>query len=174
MDNDYELIKKFQNGDDEAYNELIRRHLSNTIGFFYNITSDRMEAEDLAQDVFFKMHKYLKNFKYDSKFSTYLYRANMNTANSWYKRNKWRKFLHLDQTVEKGEIDHLLEDSWTRKELWVAVGKLPNKQRTIVMLRIAEELPYKKISEITGISIGSAKVNFHHALKKLKQVLEND
>ncbi len=91
MDNDYELIKKFQNGDDEAYNELIRRHLSNTIGFFYNITSDRMEAEDLAQDVFFKMHKYLKNFKYDSKFSTYLYRANMNTANSWYKRNKWRK-----------------------------------------------------------------------------------
>ena len=173
MEDDHELIKRFQGGDNQAFNELVRRHLSNTIGFFFNITSSKMDAEDLAQDVFFKLNKYLKKFKFDSKFSTYLYRVNTNTANTWFKRNKWKNLLHLDQTDERGERDNTLEKSWTRKELWNAISKLPKKQREVVLLRIGEELPYKNISRITGISIGSAKVNFHHALKKLKKELNS-
>lgn len=173
MEDDHELIKRFQGGDNQAFNELVRRHLSNTIGFFYNITSSKMDAEDLAQDVFLKLNKYLKKFKFDSKFSTYLYRVNTNTANTWFKRNKWKNLLHLDQADERGERDDTLEKSWTRKELWNAISKLPKKQREVVLLRIGEELPYKNISRITGISIGSAKVNFHHALKKLKKELNS-
>lgn len=173
MEDDHELIKRFQGGDNQAFNELVRRHLSNTIGFFFNITSSKMDAEDLAQDVFLKLNKYLKKFKFDSKFSTYLYRVNTNTANTWFKRNKWKNLLHLDQADERGERDDTLEKSWTRKELWNAISKLPKKQREVVLLRIGEELPYKNISRITGISIGSAKVNFHHALKKLKKELNS-
>ena len=173
MEDDHELIKRFQDGDNQAFNELIRRHLSNTIGFFFNITSSKMDAEDLAQDVFLKLNKYLKKFKFDSKFSTYLYRVNTNTANTWFKRNKWKNLLHLDQADERGERDDTLEKSWTRKELWNAISKLPKKQREVVLLRIGEELPYKNISRITGISIGSAKVNFHYALKKLKKELNS-
>ena len=89
MENDHELIKLFQNGNQTAYDRLIRRHLSNTVGFFYNITGDKMVAEDLAQDVFFKLFKTLKNFKFQSAFSTYLYRTILNTVNSWFTRNKW-------------------------------------------------------------------------------------
>ena len=173
MEDDHELIKRFQDGDNQAFNELVRRHLSNTIGFFFNITSSKMDAEDLAQDVFLKLNKYLKKFKFDSKFSTYLYRVNTNTANTWFKRNKWKNLLHLDQAGERGERDDTLEKSWTRKELWNAISKLPKKQREVVLLRIGEELPYKNISRITGISIGTAKVNFHHALKKLKKELNS-
>lgn len=173
MEDDHELIKRFQGGDNQAFNELVRRHLSNTIGFFFNITSSKMDAEDLAQDVFLKLNKYLKKFKFDSKFSTYLYRVNTNTANTWFKRNKWKNLLHLDQADERGERDDTLEKSWTRKELWNAISKLPKKQREVVLLRIGEELPYKNISRITGISIGTAKVNFHHALKKLKKELNS-
>ena len=173
MEDDHELIKRFQDGDNQAFNELVRRHLSNTIGFFFNITSSKMDAEDLAQDVFLKLNKYLKKFKFDSKFSTYLYRVNTNTANTWFKRNKWKNLLHLDQADERGERDDTLEKSWTRKELWNAISKLPKKQREVVLLRIGEELPYKNISRIIGISIGTAKVNFHHALKKLKKELNS-
>jgi len=46
MEDDHELIKRFQGGDNQAFNELVRRHLSNTIGFFFNITSSKMDAED--------------------------------------------------------------------------------------------------------------------------------
>lgn len=90
MQNDQELIKEYQNGDRSAFDKLVRRHLSNTIGFFYTITQDRMVSEDLAQDVFFKLFRHLKKFRFQSSFSTYLYRINLNTANSWFTRRDRR------------------------------------------------------------------------------------
>jgi RNA polymerase sigma-70 factor (ECF subfamily) len=174
MQNDHELIRKYQKGIPTAFDEIVRRHLSNTIGFFFNITRDQMASEDLAQDVFFKLYKHLKNFRFESAFTTYLYRININTANSWLTRNKWKNYLHLDQTPDRGERDSSLENEWTKKELWDAVAKLPNKQRIVVMMRIAQELPYKEISEITGMSVGSAKVNYHHAVNTLRDWLSYD
>ena len=173
MEIDHKLIKDYQDGDKSAFDSIVKRHLSNTIGFFFNITGDRMVSEDLAQDVFFKLYKYLKKFRFDSSFTTYLYRTNFNTANSWLKRNKWKNILHLNQASEKGELDTRIEQDWTHKELWNAIAKLPKKQRSVVTLRIAKELSYKNISDITGISEESAKVNFYHAVKTLKNVLNN-
>ena len=174
MQNDHELIKEYQDGDRSAFDKIVRRHLSNTIGFFFNITGDRMAAEDLAQDVFFKLYKHLKNFRFEASFTTFLYRVNLNTANSWLTRNKWKNFLHLDQTPDRGARDTDVEDEWSRKELWGAIARLPNKQRSVVMMRIAQELPYKDIADMTGMSEGSAKVNFHYALKTLKKWLNNE
>jgi RNA polymerase sigma-70 factor (ECF subfamily) len=133
-----------------------------------------MAAEDLAQDVFFKLYKHLKNFRFEASFTTFLYRVNLNTANSWLTRNKWKNFLHLDQTPDRGARDTDVEDEWSRKELWGAIARLPNKQRSVVMMRIAQELPYKDIADMTGMSEGSAKVNYHHALKTLKKWLNNE
>jgi len=174
MQNDHELIQQFKNGNTSAYDQLVKRHLSNTIGFFFNITRDQMASEDLAQDVFFKLYKHLKNFRFESAFTTYLYRININTANTWLTRNKWKNFLHMDQAPDRGERDTSLENEWTKKELWDAIAKLPKKKRTVVMMRIAQNLPYKDISEITGMSIGSAKVNYHHAVNSLKQWLSDE
>tara|TARA_B100000029_G_scaffold116747_1_gene109648 strand:- start:1943 stop:2467 length:525 start_codon:yes stop_codon:yes gene_type:complete len=174
MQNDHELIRKYQKGNLSAFDEIVRRHLSNTIGFFYNITRDQMASEDLAQDVFFKLHKHLKNFRFESALTTYLYRINVNTANSYLTRNKWKNFLHMDQAPDRGERDTELEYEWTRKELWDAIAKLPKKQRAVVMMRIAQNLPYKDISEITGMSVGTAKVNFHHAVNTLKGWLNDE
>ena len=121
---------------------------------------------------FFKVH--LKKFRFKSSFSTYLYRINLNTANSWFTRNKWKSFLSLEKAADKGYRDTNVEHEWNRKELWSEISKLPKKQRSVVIMRIAEELSYKEISKITGMAEGSAKVNFHHALKTLKQRLNHD
>jgi len=174
MPSDHELIQKFQKGDQEAFDEIVRRHLPNVMGFFINITRDEMAAEDLAQDVFYKLYKHLKRFRFESAFTSYLYRININTANSWITRNKWRNLLHLDQAPEYGEEDNRLEQEWTKEELWAAIKRLPRKQRTVVMMRVAQEMPYREIARITGMSEGTAKVNFHHALKKLKKWISND
>ena len=121
-----------------------------------------------------KLYKNLKNFRHESSFSTYLFRINSNVANSWITRNKWKNILHLDQTHERGEIDSSIEKDWARKELWDEISKLPKKQRKVVILRVTDGLSYRDISEITGISEGTAKVNFHHGLKRLKEKLNND
>ena len=133
-----------------------------------------MSAEDLTQDVFMKLYKNLRNFRHDSDFSTYLYRINSNTVNSWITRNKWKNLLHLDQAPDKGAYDIKNETEWSKEELWNEISKLPNKQRRVMILRITDSLPYSEISKITGMSEGTAKVNFHHGLKKLKEVLSND
>ena len=174
MQNDQELIKEYQNGDRSAFEKIVRRHLSNTIGFFYTITQDRMVSEDLAQDVFFKLFRHLKKFRFKSSFSTYLYRINLNTANSWFTRNNCKSFLSLEKVDDMGYRDTNVEDEWNRKELWNEISKLPKKQRSVVVMRIAEELSYKEISKIIGMTEGSAKVNFHHALKTLKQRFKHD
>ena len=174
MLDDNELIQKFQNGDEKAFDQLVRNNLNNVFGFFMKVTRDEMSAEDLTQDVFMKLYKNLKNFRHDSNFSTYLYRINSNTANSWITRNKWKNLLHLDQALDKGEYDIKNEAEWTKEELWNEISKLPNKQRRVMILRITDSLSYSEISKITGMSEGTAKVNFHHGLKKLKEVLSND
>ena len=174
MLDDNELIQKFQNGDEKAFDQLVRNNLNNVFGFFMKVTRDEMSAEDLTQDVFMKLYKNLKNFRHDSDFSTYLYRINSNTVNSWITRNKWKNLLHLDQAPDKGEYDIKNEAEWTKEELWNEISKLPNKQRRVMILRITDSLSYSEISKITGMSEGTAKVNFHHGLKKLKEVLSND
>jgi len=99
------------------------------------------------------------------------YRINTNTANSWITRNKWKNLLHLDQAPDRGEYDQVNEAEWERKELWESISKLPKKQRKVVILRLTNSLSFREISNITGMKEGTAKVNFHHALKKLKEDL---
>ena len=174
MQDDSELIRKFQNGDEKSFDELIEKYLPQVFGFFINFTRNEMIAQDLSQDVFMKLYKNLKNFRHESSFSTYLYRINSNTANSWFTRNKWKNILHLDQTYERGEVDSDIEKDWARKELWDAISLLPKKQRTVVVLRISESLSYKEIALITKSTEGSAKVNYHHGINKLKELLKSE
>ena len=173
MRTDNELIKEFQEGKEAAFNELVDRYLSSTYGFFTKFTDSKEEAEDLAQDVFIKMYKALKKFRFESEFKTYLYRANINMSNTYLRRNKWKNMLHLDQISEPEYIDTTNEDEWKRKELWDAIARLPKIQRMVVTMRTAESLPYKEIAKILNISENSAKVNYYHAVEALKIFFEN-
>ena len=173
MRTDNELIKEFQEGKEAAFNELVDRYLSSTYGFFTKFTDSKEEAEDLAQDVFIKMYKALKKFRFESEFKTYLYRANINMSNTYLRRNKWKNMLHLDQISEPEYIDTTNEDKWKRKELWNAIARLPKIQRMVVTMRTTENLPYKEIAKIMNISENSAKVNYYHAVEALKIFFEN-
>ena len=174
MKTDRELIEEFQRGSDAAFNELVRKYLDLVYGFFQKITSDKMEAEDLAQAVFIKLFKALKNFRFESEFNTYLYRVNVNTANTYFKRNKWRNMLHLDQVPDTGYVETSREKEWRKEEVWAAVGRLPTKQRLVVMMRISQALPFKDIGNILDITEGSAKVNYHLGIKRVKMILGNN
>ena len=168
MENDHELIKQFQAGKQSAYDVLVKRHLQSTYLFFLKFTKDPMDAEDLAQDVFIKLFQSLHNFRFEAAFTSYLYRIQLNAANSFIRKARWKKYLHLDQTTETGSYDQKLEQEWSKKEIWNLVATLPKMQRMVIIMRIAQDLPYKDISGILGISEGSAKVNYHHGISQLK------
>ena len=93
MQNDHELIKQFQEGKQSSYDELVRRHLQTTYLFFLKFTKDPMDAEDLAQDVFIKLFKSLHDFRFEAAFTSYLYRIQLNTANSFIGKARWKKYF---------------------------------------------------------------------------------
>ena len=171
MENDHELIKQFQAGKQSAYDGLVKRHLQTTYLFFLKFTKDPMDAEDLAQDVFIKLFQSLHNFRFEAAFTSYLYRIQLNAANSFIRKARWKKYLHLDQTTETGSYDQKLEQEWSKKEIWSLVATLPRMQRMVIIMRIAQDLPYKDISGILEITEGSAKVNYHHGITQLKNRL---
>ena len=80
----------------------------------------------------------------------------------------------INSALSLKKYDQNNEFEWTRQELWEEIAKLPKKQRKVVILRVTDGLSYRDISEITGMSEGTAKVNFHHGLKRLKEKLNND
>ncbi len=172
MKTDHEFIKIFQNGSQSAFNDLVCRHLPQVYGFFARFTGDKMVADDLAQEVFLKLYKNLAKFRFEAAFTTYLYRIQINIANTHIRRNRWKHFLHLDQVPERTDTDDPQETGWAKAELWTAVAGLPKKQRLVVMMRISQELPFRNIADILEMSEGSAKVNYQHALKTLKTRVE--
>ncbi|NHZ85095.1 MAG: sigma-70 family RNA polymerase sigma factor [Planctomycetia bacterium] len=173
MKNDNELIKRYQNGSVGAFDELVRRHLDEVYRFFIKFTNDPMDAEDLAQDIFLKLYKSLKKFRFEAEFKTYLYRININAANNYLRRNRWRKWLHLDESPEQIDDCPGVESDWTKKELWDAVAKLPKAQRIVVTMRVAQNMPHKDIATIIGKSVSSVKTNYHYGISQLKKQLGN-
>lgn len=171
MKTDHELIKAFQNGNQIAFEELVRRHLPRVLGFFCKFTQDEMAADDLAQDVFLKLYRSLPKFRFDAEFQTYLYKINLNHANTYIRRNRWKQLLRFDQLTEQPDTVVSNDPEWTKRELWQAVAGLPKKQRLVVMMRVSQELPFRDIAGILDMSPGSAKVNYHHAITKLKNLL---
>ena len=77
----------------------------------------------------------------------------------------------MDKAPEPMQWNQDVEKDWERKELRDAIVRLPKKQRSVVFLRINNEFSFSQISEITGMSEGTAKVNFHHAKKKLMEII---
>jgi len=173
MKNDNELIQQYQNGSNAAFDELVRKYIDEVYNFFIKITNNPMDAEDLAQDVFLKLHKSLRKFRFEANFKTYLYRVNVNAANNYLGRNKWRKWLQLDDNPEQVDDNPGAESDWTKKELWDAVAKLPKTQRIVVIMRVAQNMPHKDIASIIGKSESSVKTNYHYGINQLKKQLGN-
>lgn len=171
MKNDNELIEQYQNGSVAAFDELVRRHLDEVYGFFIKFTNNPMDAEDLAQDVFLKLYKSLKKFRFEADFKTYLYRVNINAANNYLRRSQWRKWLHLDDNPEQVDDSPGADADWTKQELWDAVAKLPKTQRMVVTMHVAQNMPHKDIAFIIGKSESSVKTNYHYGINQLKKQL---
>jgi RNA polymerase sigma-70 factor (ECF subfamily) len=82
--------------------------------------------------------------------------------------------LHLDQVPDPGYVDTSQDRQWRKEEVWAAVGQLPKKQRLVVMMRISQALSFKDIGNILDMTEGSAKVNYHHGIKRVKLLLGNN
>jgi len=129
-------------------------------------------ADDITQEVFCKMYESLKGFRGDSSLYTWLYRITVNVSLNFLRRQKVRDFLRIDEMFEiespEGESpDLIVEQKEQQTLIEQAVATLPEKQKTVFVMRYYEEMPYEEISEVLKTSVGGLKANYFHAIRKI-------
>lgn len=136
---------------------------------------DHDDADDLTQEVFIKVHRYIDNFREDASLFTWIYRIATNECLTFLQRKKRRFFLPIGDV--ETELNAKLETSTglsgddIQLKLQKALLKLPDKQRMVFNMKYFDDLPYERISEITDTSVGALKASYHHAVKKIEDFL---
>jgi RNA polymerase sigma-70 factor (ECF subfamily) len=179
------LIKSIQEGDRKAFQMLVETHQRMVVNTCLGIVHNKVDAEDLAQDVFIEVFRGAGNFKGESKISTWLYRIATNRSLNFIRNNKRRRFFQSIEEAFTGgrnsnheisqndadQPDKNITDKERSKILHLAIDHLPEKQRVAFTLNKYEELPYQQIAEIMEISLASVETLIHRAKKNLQSQL---
>lgn len=174
------LVERFRRGDGAAFEELVRRYRRNIWQLALRYLRDEHEAEDVAQRAFVRAFEKLSLFRGDSSFRTWLYRITVNLSLNHLRdhaREKPQPIADDALTVEPAEAAGGTSAADARRRaarLREAITRLPPKQRMVVELRIFEELPFRDVAAVAECSEDSAKANFHHALKRLQQMMQEE
>jgi RNA polymerase sigma-70 factor (ECF subfamily) len=173
---EHELIRKFLQGDQWAFDRLMSHHQKKVYRIALGMLGDHDEAADVVQEVFIRAFRSLKNFKFESRFSTWLHRIAVNYSISRIRRKKLRDHLNLadvsnrlTSTLGRPGRELALKD--LGDEIEEAITALPPKQRAIFVMHYHEELPHKEIARIMGRSEGAIKSSYCQAVKKLRKRL---
>lgn len=182
---DEELVEKIKKGDIDAYEEIIKKYENKVCGIIYHMIKNQNDVEDLAQEVFIKVYKNLSKFKGDSSLYTWIYKITVNLCLDEVKKRK--NIIYLDEKleVEDGELERelpssdktqveLYEEKELKEKLHKCIGKLPEKQRVMIVLRDIKGFSYEEISEITSVKLGTVKSQINRARLKLKELLDKE
>ncbi len=178
------LVEKCAAGDASAFDMLVERYKLKIINTAYGMLQSREDAYDIAQEVFLKLYRKIASFSGDASLDTWLYRVTVNACVDEL-RKRGRRVQTLPLEVETDEESYALpiadvsaapENVVLRKEqrqvLLNAIGRLPEKYRTVLVLREFEDLEYEAIAEALDISIGTVKSRLNRAREKLRNFLE--
>ena len=172
MDPDIEFIERFKSGDLGGFEMLVKKYQDKTINLAYSLTSNSATAQDIAQDAFMKAYNNIRNFRYESKFSSWLYRIVVNTAYDYLRRNKLLNTSLSDETCPEVVDTKLKHDVLAKELVHDCLAKIPFVYRSALVLKEIENLSYAEISKALKISIGTVESRIFRARQLFKEILE--
>ncbi len=134
------------------------------------------DAEDVMQECFINVYKYIDNFKGDSSLKTWIYKIATNEA----LRHCTKRQLEMDSYDQQSRLvgmfssEKNVDFESAEAALQKAILSLPDKQRVVFNLRYYEEMNYEQIAEVTGSSVATLKTNYHYASTKIKEYILNN
>lgn len=175
---DIELYLSFINGDDNAFNEIIKRYRKQLVAFVIRYVKSIEVAEDLAQDTF--VYVLMHRNEYNSKVSSlksYLFLIAKCRAINYLKRNK--RILdvsdeYMANMKDKFDLDDELLKADSKRQVYSAINKLKKEYRMVIYLRDIQDFQYKEISEILNITLPQTKILIHRARKALAKILRKE
>ncbi len=183
---DLALVRRVQAGEVAAFDVLIQKYRERLYAIIYNLTSNREDASDLAQEAFIKAFRSIGNFKGDSSFFTWLYRIAVNASLTHLKRNRMRRFFsfeNLGEEVSQSDLVEALTDKLQsdkpaiikelQEKLNEALQRLSLKHRTVVVLFEIEGLSHQEIAQVMNCSEGTVRSRLHYAKLQLQSYLQD-
>ena len=171
------LVEKSQNGDTRAFEQLIKMHEQKIYNLLLNMTGNKTVSEDFLQETFLNAWQKIKSFRGNSEFSTWLYRIAVNIVLMKRRKRKVIRTVSMDAPIitTKGEINRDFADDWSKSptanlentelknKLNKAIESLPEKYKTVLILRDVENMSNEEVQKILKISLPSVKSRLHRA-----------
>ena len=165
QETDYIVIRKVLDGDSRAFDTLVSRHLDAVFRFIYKIISNVSDREEVCQDVFVKVYMNLAQFRFDAKFTTWLYQIAYRTAISSTRRKKY-DFEEYQDDIASQERDSV-SDEEVKRILDKELAKLKLEERTMITLHYLQDVSVDDISDIVDRPVGTVKSMLHRVRQKL-------
>jgi RNA polymerase sigma-70 factor (ECF subfamily) len=169
---DQELVERFRGGDAAAFDALVRRYQRPIYWLALRYVGNDADAKDVAQRALVQAFFKVRELRDAASFRSWVYRVAANLALNLV-RDRKPQAAAGDDLPAAAVREPLLEEEEQRR-LRAAVAQLPRQQRLVVELRVFSELPFRAVGEIAGCSEDAAKVNFHHALKRLRVLMHEE
>ncbi|MGO4771999.1 RNA polymerase sigma factor [Flavobacterium sp. W22_SRS_FK3] len=176
------LVKHYVEGNENALATLIKRHESKIYGFIYSKIADRDISNDIFQDTFIKVIKTLKSNSYneEGKFLPWVMRISHNLIVDHFRKTK--KMPMYRETEEFSIFSIMSDDSLTiegkmivdqvEMDLKKLIQELPEDQKEVLVMRMYQDMSFKEISELTGVSINTALGRMRYALMNLRKIID--
>lgn len=178
QEDEREIVKRCQSGDAHAFEQLFYKYQEKVYNIAYRMMGNRQDAEDVTQEVFFRVYQKLASFKFKSAFSTWLYRITANLCLDEIRRKK----RSIEEVFSQDELysfcsnfnpeDKVIADE-EQALLWEAINSLKTEYRIIIILRDIEGLSYKELKQVLKCSMGRVKSRLHNARRELKTILKD-
>ena len=172
-----ELIERCRTGDDTAFAELVGRYKDLVYGLIYRMVPDRGLADDLAQDVFLKIHRGLPYFRGEARLSTWIFRIVQNVCVQ--ARSGRPPDVPLDDGIGRdrpprqfGSEDRAFDSLEDRDRLDKALARLPPNYRMLVVAHYIKGVQYEALAEALNLPLGTVKTHLYRAKRRLRELLE--
>jgi RNA polymerase sigma-70 factor, ECF subfamily len=178
-------IKQVLKGDQSAFAELVELYKDKVFQICYRMLGNRHEAEDISQEAFIRAYVNIETFNQKRKFSTWLFRIATNLCIDRIRKKKPDYYLDAEVAGTDGltmysqvaadvkmpevEVENMELQETIQKE----ISKLPEKYRSVIVLKYIEELPLQEISEILDMPLGTVKTRVHRGREALRKQLKS-
>jgi RNA polymerase sigma-70 factor, ECF subfamily len=172
------LVERCRAGDDRAFADLVERYKGLVYGLVYRMVADRTQADDLAQEVFLKVHRGLPYFRGEARLSTWIFRIVQNVCVQ--ARSRRPRVLSLDERDEEGRAarpepgiqDGAFAGLELRDRLEKAIAQLPDQYRMLIAAHYLNGVQYEALAEALEMPLGTVKTHLYRAKRRLRELLD--
>jgi RNA polymerase sigma-70 factor (ECF subfamily) len=172
-DLDAALVARARRGERGAFDDLVRRHQRGLWRLVRRYVGSDADAADVTQQAFVRAYRALDRFRGDASVRTWLFRIGINVALN-HVRDRAREEpsdTAGDDLAVGAAAPRAIHAAQRAKVLRAAVAELPPKQRMVLELRVFDDLPFREVAALADCTENAAKVSFHYAVKRLREVL---